>query len=247
MSAPWRAFIPAALALVMPSCENVLVPEAPEQLSVAPFLHEPFAGQFPVTSVFDHDLPLSWNDNNGSVLAWWGDTIQALDGHMGYDWVMPEGTPLLAAASGFITRAGLSPEAYCPPLGKSVANTSVVILHETAEGERFVVAYSHVSAVNVAVGDIVEPGQVVAFSGNTGCSSGPHLHFQVEYQGRWEAPTAVGGLPVSAEGGVAVDPFGWAGSGVDPWARHPLGAVSRWIWVDGDAPESHPEAAGPFP
>lgn len=236
----WRRFVRAALALVTLSCGSVLLPGPPDQLPVAPFLHRPFAGDFPVTSVFDHDLPLSWDDHNGSVLAWWGDTIQALDGHMGYDWVMPEGTPLLAAASGFVTRAGLSPVAYCPPLGRSVANTAVVIIHETPEGERFVVAYSHVSSVNVEVGDIVEPGQVVALSGTTGCSSGPHLHFQVEYEAPWLAPTTAGALPVTAEVGVAVDPYGWAGSGVDPWARHPLGAVSQRLWVDGAAPESGP-------
>jgi murein DD-endopeptidase MepM/ murein hydrolase activator NlpD len=230
------ALLSVSLALGSLSCGSQMVPEAPKQLPVAPFLHRPFAGDFPSSNVFDHDLPISWADTNGSVLAWWGDTVQALDGHMGYDWGMPEGTPLLAATGGLVTRAGLSPTSYCPPLGESTANQAVVVLHETPEGESFLILYSHASVVKVEVGDWVEPGQMVALSGSTGCSTGPHLHFQVEYLARWEAPTTAGGLPIIGEGGTAVDPYGWAGSGPDPWARHPLGAVSQRLWMAGEAP-----------
>jgi murein DD-endopeptidase MepM/ murein hydrolase activator NlpD len=228
------------LLLTAPSCGGFYPPEEPEQCAVEPFLHRPFAGEYPVTNVFDHDLPVSWSDHNGVVLAWWGDTVQALDGHMGYDWVMPEGTPLLAAAAGIVTHAGPSSPSYCPPLGRTTTNLVVTILHETPEGERFYVGYSHVSAATVEVGDRVEPGQTLALSGNTGCSTGPHLHFQIEYSAHWEAPTAGGALPVAAEAGVAVDPYGWAGAGTDPWARHAFGAVSQRLWVDGAAPQVGP-------
>jgi len=233
---PSRILPSAALALTIGSCGGILAPVAQTPLPVAPFLHRPFAGDFPLTNVFDHDLPLSWADTNGEVLAWWGDTIRALDGHMGYDWGLPEGTPLLAAAGGFVTRAGWSEEQYCPPLDRVVANRAVVILHETPEGERFVILYSHLADVHVGVGDLVKPGDVVGLSGTTGCSTGPHLHFQVEYQARWEAPTTPGALGVVAEGGVAVDPYGWSGQGPDPWAELPEGVVSRSLWMAGEAP-----------
>lgn len=239
-----RGLIALTAALAGTGCDKALLPPAAPQLDVRPFLHRPFAGDYAVTSVFDHDLPLSWDDTNGAVLAWWGDTIEALDGHQGYDWPMPDGTPLLAAASGFVTRAGIGSEQYCPPLGRSTRNVAVVILHPTPEGERFVLLYSHLSEVAVEIGDVVAPGDVVGYSGDTGCSTGPHLHFQVEYQGPWDGRTVPGALPVTGEGGVPVDPYGWAGSGADPWALRPFGAVSRSLWVPGAAPEVGPPAAG---
>ena len=217
---------------VLAACSESLAPMSGVQPTVAPFMVRPFEGDFPVVSVFDHDLPISWDDSNGRVLAWWGDTIEALDGHMGYDWVMPEGTPLLASASGTVTRAGLANSQYCPPLGKTTQNESLVILHQTPGGERFVIAYSHISKAEVSVGDTVAAGQLVARSGDTGCSTGPHLHFQIEYQSRAEAPGVLGGLGVPAVRGIAVDPYGWSGPGQDPWAENPWGARSTWLWVD---------------
>lgn len=213
---------------------------------MASFLHRPFQGDFPVASLFDHDLPISWDDANGVVIPWWGTPVATLDGHKGYDWVMPEGTPLLAAAAGIVTRSGLSNEAFCPPLGRSTRNRVVVVVHTTVEGERFAVAYTHVSAEVVGVGDVVAPGQLLAFSGNTGCSLGPHLHFQVEHQRRATAPGILGGLGVPAVREVAVDPYGWEGSGPDPWSVADLGAASAFLWLPGEAPPMGP-MAGPLP
>jgi len=135
-------------------------------------------------------------------------------------------------ASGIVTRAGLGSSRYCPPLARNTRNESVVIVHKTPEGERFAIAYAHISRAEVIVGDVVAAGQLVALSGNTGCSTGPHLHFQVEYQSRSEAPTVTGGLGVPAARGIAVDPFGWAGAGADPWGEKPWGAASSWLWLE---------------
>ena len=234
------AAIPCAVAVLV-ACGESLAPITGVQPTVAPFMVRPFEGEFPVVSVFDHDLPISWDDTNGRVLAWWGETIEALDGHMGYDWVMPEGTPLLAAAAGTVTRAGIADAQYCPPLGRSTRNGSVVILHQTPEGERFAIAYAHISRPAVRVGDRVAAGQVVAYSGDTGCSTGPHLHLQVEYQSRDEGPGGLGGLGVPAVRGIAVDPYGWSGPGQDPWAENPWGARSTWLWLD--APPVGPVAS----
>jgi len=230
-----RPGAPCLLLFALAACSDGTTPIGPNggsQFAVEPFLLSPFHGAYPVTNVFDHDLPLSWDDRNGRVLAWWGDSIEALDGHMGYDWVMPEGTPLLAAASGIVTRAGLGSEQYCPPLGRSTRNGSVVVLHETPEGEHFAIAYAHISRAEVSAGDAVAAGQVLALSGNTGCSTGPHLHFQVEYQSRAQAPVITGGVGVPAVRGIAVDPFGWAGGGPDPWSENPWGARSSWLWLE---------------
>jgi murein DD-endopeptidase MepM/ murein hydrolase activator NlpD len=231
---PWSLFV--ALVLLPQGCESPVDPHPGEPASVAAFMHRPFQGDFPVTSLFDHDLPISWDDANGIVIPWWGTPVETLDGHKGYDWAMPEGTPLLAAASGIVTRSGLGDEVYCPPLGRSTRNRRVVIVHTTAEGQRFAVAYAHTSSEVVAVGDAVTPGQLLAYSGNTGCSLGPHLHFQVEYHRSTTAPGVLGGLGVPAVREVAVDPYGWAGSGPDPWALADLGAPSALLWLPGEAP-----------
>jgi len=208
-----------------------------EPLSIAPFLRKPFAGDYPITNVFDHDLPIVWADANGHSLTFFGERTVGLDGHQGYDFAMPEGTPLLAAAAGVVTRAGWGSESYCPPLGRTTRNLAVVIRHEVAGGERFVTAYVHVSEVRVHIGERVRAGQLIALSGNTGCSTGPHLHFQVEYEGRSEAPSAVGALGVSAERSVAVDPYGWDARAGDPWAVAPVGSRSWRLWLGDSAPD----------
>ena len=106
-----------------------------EPLSIAPFLRKPFAGDYPITNVFDHDLPIVWADANGHSLTFFGERTVGLDGHQGYDFAMPEGTPLLAAAAGVVTRAGWGSESYCPPLGRTTRNLAVMrLVQEPADG-----------------------------------------------------------------------------------------------------------------
>lgn len=100
--------------------------------------------------------------------------------HLGLDFSVNSRTKVLAAAPGKVIWAsyGLlynSVNYIDDPYG-----ISVVILHEFGyEGERLYTVYAHLSEVKVAVGDIVERGQLIALSGSTGLSSGPHLHFEV--------------------------------------------------------------------
>ena len=95
------------------------------------------------------------------------------------------------------------------------------LIVETPHAERLTVQYVHASQLLVATGQRVRAGETVALSGNTGCSTGPHLHFQVL-------------RPFVGVGGrlLHVDPYGWQGVGYDPWARKPDGASSAWLWVD---------------
>lgn len=51
--------------------------------------------------------------------------------------------------------------------------------------------YGHLSSYNVKVGDVVKAGDVIGFGGNTGRSTGPHLHFEVRYQGNAVAPDEI--------------------------------------------------------
>ncbi len=200
-----------------------------------PILQKPFAGEFPLGNFFDHELPFEFTDTNGYQLTWWGERTWGLDGHGGYDWLTPTGTPLLAAAAGEVVHAGPLSPLDCPPLRRTVTDQlAVEVLHDAVQGERFSTVYSHLSRLDVQVGDRVSAGQQLGLSGNTGCSEAPHLHFAVR---RW-VNTASGRTTL-------VDPYGWEDTATDPWSQHPEGALSLWLWKDGEAPAVYREARLP--
>lgn len=89
--------------------------------------------------------------------------------HKGMDLAAPTGTPIYAAAGGTVTTARYSGNA-----GKMI-----VINH----GDGLVTIYMHCNAMYVSAGQKVSKGQNIAAVGNTGNSTGPHLHFQVEVNG----------------------------------------------------------------
>jgi murein DD-endopeptidase MepM/ murein hydrolase activator NlpD len=88
--------------------------------------------------------------------------------HGGVDYACPTGTEIYAARKGKVLEAGTS-VTWGPSYG-----TAVVIDH--GKGVRAV--YAHLSKTSVKVGEMVKGGQVVGLSGNTGNSSGPHLHLE---------------------------------------------------------------------
>ncbi len=89
--------------------------------------------------------------------------------HKGVDWATPVGTSVVASSSGTVTRAGWgSGYGYC-----------VYIHHSDGKDTR----YGHLSKVLVSVGQSVTQGQRIALSGNTGVSTGPHLHFEILVNG----------------------------------------------------------------
>jgi len=87
------------------------------------------------------------------------------DFHTGIDLAVPEGTEVHAAAPGTVTWTGT----------RGGYGLLVVIDH----GDGYSTYYAHLSRILVHVGQFVEVGQVVALSGNTGLSTGPHLHFEI--------------------------------------------------------------------
>ncbi|WP_149548648.1 M23 family metallopeptidase [Streptomyces marokkonensis] len=90
--------------------------------------------------------------------------------HSGQDYAVPTGTPVLATHGGTVVKAGGNGAGDGPAYGNAV-----VIKH----GNKTYSQYAHLSSVNVKVGQIVKTGQKIALSGNTGNSSGPHLHFEI--------------------------------------------------------------------
>jgi murein DD-endopeptidase MepM/ murein hydrolase activator NlpD len=117
-------------------------------------LQLPFNGNFPVTQQF--------GENPGSYHY-----ICRADGsHNGIDYALPTGTPVLAAAPGTVSRAGLDDTGY---------GLHVRVLHSDSK----LTLYAHFSQIMVSAGMKVETGQILGLSGATGNSSGPHLHFEV--------------------------------------------------------------------
>jgi murein DD-endopeptidase MepM/ murein hydrolase activator NlpD len=187
----------------------------------------PVSGTYSLTNYFDHDLPLgTWSGNGYQLTYCDGRVTGRLDAHQGYDWVMPVGTPLLAMAEGTVISAGTDSPFFCAPLGRTVSDQRYVeIRHAALNGEQFSSVFVHLSRIDVSVGQTVSRGQTVGLSGNTGCSTEPHLHLQV-----WRFTNTNSGRS------VLVDPYGWEGTGLDPWSQDSSGSSSIWLWRAGEAP-----------
>lgn len=91
--------------------------------------------------------------------------------HTGWDQRAPVGTPIAAMANGRVV--------YADAL--DIRGNYILIDH----GWGVFTGYAHLSQINVAPGQSVEIGQVIGLSGNTGRSSGPHLHWEVAVGGEW--------------------------------------------------------------
>lgn len=89
--------------------------------------------------------------------------------HYGYDIATPVGTPIIAPAAGIVTLG--DPDLY-------YEGGTVFLDH----GEGLVSVFMHLSDVQVAAGQRVEAGEQIALSGNTGRTTGPHLHWAVKWR-----------------------------------------------------------------
>lgn len=103
-------------------------------------------------------------------------------GHRGSDFPCPEGTDIYAAASGTVVVAE-----YHSSWGNYVKI-------EHVSGDVYTL-YAHCSQLLVRSGQVVTQGQVVAKSGNTGNSTGPHLHFELYLGGSSSAENRVDAAP----------------------------------------------------
>lgn len=90
--------------------------------------------------------------------------------HSGQDFAVPVGTPVKAAGAGTVVKAGPNGGGDGPAYGNAI-----VIKHANKTYSQ----YAHLSRIQVKIGQKVSTDQRIALSGNTGNSSGPHLHFEI--------------------------------------------------------------------
>ena len=94
--------------------------------------------------------------------------------HNGIDIAAPKGNPIVAVANGIVVFSGW----------RTGYGRMVVVQHNRL----IKTVYGHTSRNYVGRGDKVTQGQIIALVGNTGRSSGPHLHFEVRYAGGAKDP-----------------------------------------------------------
>ena len=117
---------------------------------------QPFVGDYQITLDFGEKFPPLYTDESP---------------HRGIDYGCPIGTPILASEAGTVI--------YVAHLQQGYGNF-VLISH--ANG-RYETLYAHLDEICVKVGETVSRGEVIGTSGNSGNSTGPHLHFELRKSG----------------------------------------------------------------
>ncbi len=119
---------------------------------------------------------------NGTLTSGYGYRVHPIYGtgkmHYGVDFANSIGTPVVSAAAGVVS--------YAAPF--STYGNAVMVTHNI-DGQTFTTLYAHLSAINASVGQTVSKGQQIGALGNTGNSTGPHLHFEV-HVGSWNGMAA---------------------------------------------------------
>ena len=138
------------------------------------------------------------------VTSYYGYRVHPISGeknyHTGVDIGMSQGTDILAGHDGTVTMAGEA----------GGYGLCVAIEGEAYEGHTLTTKYGHCSEILVAVGQEVKAGDVIARVGNTGNSTGPHLHLEVLVDGQYLNPlyfadtgnTSERTLPAAGAGGT---------------------------------------------
>lgn len=130
-----------------------------------PRVYRPVAASIPISSKYGPRI----------------DPVNKTEGafHYGVDFATLVGTPVVAAADGKIFKAGWQDEKdKGAGFGLRVWQTSVI------SGQKVSIFYAHLSELSVLDGQTITAGTRVGLSGNTGKSSGPHLHFEVRPEGK---------------------------------------------------------------
>ena len=117
--------------------------------------------------------PEGYSVNAGSGFGW---RVHPITGkrkfHHGVDVALPVGTPLTAPADGVVVKKGKGPS----------GGVTLILKHDD---NRHTVYYHLQKPSHLAKGATVKRGDLIGFSGNTGASTGPHLHMELRRSARW--------------------------------------------------------------
>ena len=127
-------------------------------------------GQFGGTPSANPNMPSIW-PTTGVVTSPYGLRWGGTDFHPGIDIANDMGTPIVATADGVVEYAGWNAGGY---------GNMVDINH----GNGLMTRYGHASQVVVTAGQYVKRGQLIAYMGSTGFSTGPHVHYEVHVNGQ---------------------------------------------------------------
>ncbi|MFC2728891.1 MAG: M23 family metallopeptidase [Centipeda sp. (in: firmicutes)] len=116
-----------------------------------------------------HTMPSIW-PAAGYVSSPYGLRFGGTEFHQGIDIAADMGTPIVATADGIVTAAGW--------------NGGYGNMVDVDHGGGIVTRYGHASALAVTVGQKVRRGEVIAYVGSTGRSTGPHVHYEVRVDGQ---------------------------------------------------------------
>lgn len=118
------------------------------------------------SSVFSFIKPVK----GGITTSTFGDVVSRNAAHQGHDWAVNIGTKVVASEKGVVEKAYYS-DSY---------GYNILIDHGMGMKSR----YAHLSELQVSAGEKVRKNQLIGFSGSTGQSTGPHLHFEVIENGK---------------------------------------------------------------
>ncbi len=123
----------------------------------------PFIGNFPITQKFGENKAVFYK-------------AEGLLGHQGIDYAMPIGTAIVAPCDGLVIYISTDIQR-----GEGVTIMSDEIYKYNNQNCRLSCVHWHLKdqSIKVKVGDKVKTGDLIALSGNTGQTTGPHLHFSV--------------------------------------------------------------------
>ena len=94
--------------------------------------------------------------------------------HQGQDITVKSGTPVLSPADGVVKRAY-----YSGGFGNHI---------KLEHGSGYTTLFAHLSKINVKHGQIVKRGEIIGYTGNTGRSTAPHLHYEIHHNGKPQNP-----------------------------------------------------------
>ena len=130
------------------------------------------AASKPTLSFTGFICPLKSYSRISSEYGWRKNPVTGVNKlHAGTDFAAPGGTPIYAAASGYVQVAGWSSGGY---------GNYVIIYHgKMSDGNTYSTLYGHMKSVATSAGKYVKQGELIGYVGSTGNSTGNHLHLEV--------------------------------------------------------------------